>query len=183
MRVRRWMRIVGLIGCVGSLTCGCYESAYQKTDVGAIEVKTIPAATLLVTKSEQQYFERPGRMFMRLFRYIENNQVSMTVPVEAEMKPGAMKFYVGTKDAKKPLKDVDKVRVVTARKRTVVSIGGMGQYTQANIGKAEKKLLSWLQAHPEHRRAGDPYAVFWDSPFTPGPLRRFEVHAEIEGAQ
>ena len=172
------MGVVGVSALVGLLSPGCYESAYRRTDVGKIEIKTIPAATVLVTKGENQYFEKPGRMFMRLFRYIEDNQVSMTVPVEAEMEPGVMKFYVGTKDAKKTLKDTGKVKVVTGEERKVVSIGAMGDYTQANVAKAEAKLRSWFGEHPDYKPVGDAYAVFWDSPFTPGPLRRFEVHIE-----
>ena len=37
-------------------------------------------------------------LFRKLFRYISTNDVSMTTPVEADIKPGKMRFFVGKKD-------------------------------------------------------------------------------------
>lgn len=167
---------LGVFALAGS---GCVESAYPKTDVGKIEMKEIPKSTVLVSAVDGSYFDRANPLFRRLFNYIKKNEVAMTVPVEAEMEPGTMKFYVGSQGRSTDLRDTSTVKVVTAAERTVVSLGCMGEYDREDFDKAVAKLQAWLKKHPEHASMGKPYAVFWDSPFTPGPLRRFEVHVVV----
>ena len=67
-----------------------YENIYDKTPVGVIEIKTLPAAVSLETQTTGDYFSSDNALFMRLFRYIDRNDLSMTVPVEAETSPGTM---------------------------------------------------------------------------------------------
>ena len=156
-----------------------FEKAFKKTDVGAIEVKEIPPSRLLETASAGRYFDNNDGLFMELFRYIRQNGVSMTVPVEADLKDGAMRFYVGTKDADRDLPDAGKVRVKEMPMRQVVSLGARGTYSEKNFKEAEKKLLAWFAKNDQHRPSAPAYAVFWDGPYKPGFLKRFEVHVPV----
>ena len=72
------------------------EQAYPKTVVDGIEIKTLPAATLIVSKSEKRYYEEDDRLFRPLFRFIQERDIAVTTPVEAEMDPGEMFFYIGS---------------------------------------------------------------------------------------
>ena len=156
-----------------------YEQAYPKTAVGQIELKELPAAKLMVTKTDGEYFTADNGLFMRLFRYINSNQVAMTIPVEAEFKPAAMRFYVGPAQQGKELNAHGEVKIVTLPKRTVLAVGARGAYSWKNIVAAQAKLTDWLTAHQEYVAAGEAYGVFWNSPFMPGFLKRFEIHVAV----
>jgi DNA gyrase inhibitor GyrI len=156
-----------------------YEAAYPKTPKGAIEIKTIPAAKLMVTESPGGYFDRSNDLFRRLFRYISANDVSMTVPVEAQVENAQMKFYVSKADSSKNLPEQGQVKVVNLPERTVVSIGIRGSYTKEKFDKNREKLTVWLRENPRYQPAGDAYAVYWDAPFVPWFLKHSEVHIPV----
>lgn len=155
------------------------ESAFNKAPVGRIEIKTIPESRVLMSEMKGNYFNTKNSLFRALFNYIQNNQVSMTVPVEAEIDSSKMKFYLGTKDKVKDLPNKNNVRVETAPGRTVVSIGIRGAYTKRNFDKALKKLEVWLKENIQYVPVGEAYGVFWDAPFMPWFLKRSEVHIPI----
>lgn len=106
------------------------EQAFKKTPAGSIEVKIIPESTVLVAETGGRYYGTRNDLFRRLFNYISENNVTMTVPVEARVDNAQMKFYVGSKDKIKDLKNQGNVQVVTVPQRTVVSIGMRGAYTE-----------------------------------------------------
>ena len=155
------------------------ESAFKKAPVGKIEIKTIPESRVLMSEMDGNYYNTKNILFRALFNYIQDNQVSMTVPVEAEIDSSKMKFYLGTKDKVKDLPDRKNVRVVNIPGRTVVSIGIRGAYTKDNFGKALEKLEAWLKENKQYVQKGDAYGVFWDAPFMPWFLKRSEVHIPI----
>jgi len=156
------------------------EQAFKKTPVGKIEIKVIPESTVLVAESSGNYYGGRNDLFRRLFSYISENNVAMTVPVEARVENAQMKFYVGTKDKIKALKDQGSVQVVTVPQRTVLSIGIRGAYTESSFIKAKTQLEQWLTNNKEYRQAGEAYAVFWDAPFMPWFLKRSEVHITVD---
>ncbi len=156
------------------------EQAFKKTPVGKIEIKVIPEATVLVAESSGNYYGGRNDLFRRLFSYISENNVAMTVPVEARVENAQMKFYVGTKDKIKALKNQGSVQVVTVPQRTVLSIGIRGAYTESSFIKAKAQLEQWLTNNKEYRQAGEAYAVFWDAPFMPWFLKRSEVHITVD---
>lgn len=155
------------------------ESAFNKTSAGKIEIKTIPVSKVLLSEMDGNYFTTKNILFRSLFNYIQDNQVSMTVPVEAEIDSSTMKFYLGTKDKIKDLPDKRNVRVVTVPGRTVVSIGIRGAYTKSNFDKALTKLEGWLKENTQYVPVGEAYGVFWDAPFMPWFLKRSEVHIPV----
>ena len=156
-----------------------YEAMYAKTAVDEIEIKQLPAATLLATTQPGSYFDRDNDMFRRLFRYIRDHDVSMTVPVEATVDEARMLFYVGQTDRDKQLADQGPVQVIRLPARTVLSIGMRGAYTRSRFERGRERLRQWLRDNPGYRSAGDPYAVYWDSPFVPWFLKRSEVHIPL----
>ncbi|MEZ7844307.1 MAG: heme-binding protein, partial [Opitutales bacterium] len=103
-----------------------YESAFARTDVSTIEIKTIPAARLLASQSDKSYFESNNGLFRPLFRYIQANDIAMTTPVEAAIEAGTMYFYVGSDYADLELKDTDEVTIIELPERTVLSLGVRG---------------------------------------------------------
>lgn len=163
---------------VATLDAAAYEQAFSKTPVDVIEVRTLPASRLLATEANGEYFEHSDGLFKRLFKYISDNNIPMTVPVEGQLDRAEMRFYLGG-DVSPALDDTDSVRVVSVASRRVVSIGGKGSYAESNVRRLRERLQSWLEAQNEWRAAGDTYAVFWNGPFTPWFMKRFEVHIPL----
>ena len=156
------------------------EEAYPRTSPGEMEVKKLPAARLLLAESPKGYFEANNGLFMRLFRYIDSHQIPMTAPVEARVQPGVMVFYVDAKSAQRQdLTATDQVKLSTVPERWVAAIGIRGSYSQENFNEALGKLRTWLTQHPEYQATGEPYGVYWNSPFVPFFLKQSEVHIPV----
>ena len=162
------------------MSAAAYESAFAKTPPGKLEIKTIPASTLLKTQAAGDYFANSNQLFSRLFRYISDNDVAMTVPVKADIEPGAMYFYVGQAALGRGLKSTDSVTVVNEPARQVASIGVRGGYSEERFRTAQAELLSYLQSQPGYRATGKPYGIYWDGPFTLWFRKAFEVHIPVE---
>jgi effector-binding domain-containing protein len=172
-----------LVTLMSSQLASAYERAFPKTNVGTIEIKTVPAAQLLVAHGEGNYFDENNNLFRPLFRYIQANDISMTTPVEAEISPGTMYFYVGTERADKKLESTDEVSVIQLPERTVLSLGVRGRYNAENFNEAEKTLTDHLAKLDDWVQAGPPRAIYWNGPFTLGFLKRSEVHIPIKSNQ
>jgi peptide methionine sulfoxide reductase msrA/msrB len=164
-----------LQGALGMAT----ESIYPRTSPGACEIKEIPAATCLQAVGDKPYFGTENGLFMRLFSFIRDNRVAMTVPVEAEVEPGTMRFYLGREDRGRDLKGTPTVTVEAREARTVASCGVRGAYTPETYRRTLAALREWLGTQPQWEAAGDPYMVFWNSPFMPGFLKVSEVHIPL----
>jgi len=156
------------------------EQAYPKTPVGEIEIKTLPAATLIVSQSDKSYFEEDNQLFRPLFRYIQDRDIAMTTPVEAEMNPGEMLFYIGGDAEAETLTGTDSVSVRKLPERTVASIGARGSYSSSNFREARAKLEKWLSNQSKWEAIGEAKGVFWDGPFTLWFLKQFEVHIPVK---
>ena len=157
-----------------------YDSAYPMTAAGFCEIKTLPAGTILRTSSRGEYFEENKDLFMRLFRTINENRVPMTTPVEAKMKPGTMVFYLDSASAKrKDLQLPEGVKRQNLPERNVASVGIRGVYSQASYESNLAKLRDWLKSQGRWEEAGEPYAVYWNSPFMLPFLKRSEVHVPV----
>jgi len=161
-----------------------YEAAYPMTAAGLCEIKTLPAGTILRTSSRGEYFKENNDLFMRLFRTIQANKVPMTVPVEAGMKPGTMVFYLDTASARR--KDLQLPEGVSRKNlppRRVASIGIRGGYSRESFETHLAKLRAWLRNQKSWREAGEPYAVYWNSPFMVPFFKRSEVHLPVRSQE
>lgn len=156
-----------------------YEKAFKETKPGTIEIKEIPERTLIQARRGERYFAENNALFGQLFRYIKNNDVSMTVPVKAEIDPGKMYFYIGSKDLTKNLRNTDSVKVVTEPARTVMSMGVRGGYSEKNFEQARKNLFDQLEASKTWKQSGEVYAIFWNGPYVPAFMKTFEVHVPV----
>jgi len=156
-----------------------YEKAFEETGPGEIEIKTITERTLIVARRGGNYFDANNALFGTLFRYIQDNDVSMTVPVKADIEPGNMYFYIGTEDLKKELGNSGSVEVVTEPERQVMSLGVRGGYSEKNFKKARAKLLDQLASSKSWKMDGAVYAIFWNGPYVPAFMKRFEVHVPV----
>jgi len=157
-----------------------YEQAFPKTSVGVAEIKTLPAAHLIASQSDRPYFSNGNGLFRPLFRYISNNDIPMTTPVEAEIEPGVMYFYIGTDAINRAQRGTDRVSVHQVPERTVASIGARGGYSEKNFREAEKELRTWLETQDQYEATSDARGIFWDGPYVPGIFKRFEVHIPIK---
>jgi hypothetical protein len=172
-----WKVAVGLI--IISSELNAYESILEKTSVGTVKIIKIPERLALEAQSDTTYFEADNGLFRKLFRFISDNGVSMTTPVEAEIKPGKMRFFVGEKDKIKPIRSSSVVEVKKISPMLVVAIGVRGSYSEDRFRINEKELISWIKKNEKYEATGDAYAVYWNGPFVPGFLKRSEVHIPI----
>ena len=162
----------------GELAMG-YESIYPQTPVDTLEIKNLPERVALITTAPGDAFENRGTAFMKLFDYIRANQVSMSVPVQANPSTNEMIFLVGSEDqARHPQSDTN-VTVHTLPATTVVSLGLRGRYTRDQYAGGLKKVTEWLSSHPEWQTNAPPYLVYWNSPFRLWFLRRAEIHQPV----
>ena len=159
-----------------------FERLYSPTPVGKVEIKELPARVALSSNADGAYFARDNKLFMTLFEYIKENDISMTVPVEAEIEEAEMRFFVGEGLVDEQLDSTPGVSVTAMPNRQVVSVGLRGSYSEATFARGERELASWLSAHPEWRPAAPPYAVYWNGPYIPALFRRSEVHIPIAPA-
>jgi hypothetical protein len=159
------------------------EKAFPPTAVGQIEIKELPAGVLLESASDQSYFNSANGLFRPLFRYISDREIAMTTPVEARVDPGRMYFWVAADEVEKVDGDTQSVRVIHIPARTVAAAGGRGGYTERNFNRTRDQLLAWLEEQDEWRVSGEPFAVYWNGPFTLTLLKRYEVQVELVPAR
>jgi effector-binding domain-containing protein len=177
---------LGLIALLGLLWFGAqssseaYESNYPKTPVGVVEIKCLPAASVMQAEGTGTSFKEADKPFFTLFKELKANQMAMTVPVEIDAPTNRLRFFVPSKDVARISHPVSsQVQLVKMPERTVLSIGQRGGYSQKRFEDGTHKLEQWLNQHPEWQAAGPAYAVFWNGPYTPGFLKRAEVHLPV----
>jgi effector-binding domain-containing protein len=171
---------VALALAVASAKLAAVSEAYPRTSPGDLELKTLPAARWMRTESSTDYFAADNGLFMKLFRYIDSNKIPMTAPVEAGIKPGTMVFYMDDASAKRAdLTETPQVKLSSVPERRVASIGIRGSYSRENYEEALTELRTWLAKRTDVKAAGEPYAVYWNSPFVPFFLKQSEVHIPV----
>ena len=155
------------------------QSAFPPTAPGLCELKTLPAGMLLKTEGAGSYFSASNGLFRPLFSYISSRQIAMTTPVEARIDQAAMYFWVAESERAKVTGSDGRVVVVEVPARFVASMGAKGGYSRENFEETRDALLRWLATRPDVVPAGPAYAVYWNSPFTPWFLKRYEVHVPV----
>ena len=175
---------VALALASASARLGAVSEAYPRTSPGDLELKTLPAARWMRTESANDYFAADNGLFMKLFRYIDSNKIPMTAPVEAGIKPGTMVFYMDDASAKRvDLAETAQVKLSSVPERQVAAIGIRGSYSRENYEEALTELKAWLAKRTDVKASGEPYAVYWNSPFVPFFLKQSEVHIPVAPAK
>jgi len=177
MKIFLW---VTLALAAASARLSAVSEAYPRTSPGDLELKTLPAARWMRTESSNDYFAADNGLFRKLFRYIDSNKIPMTAPVEAGIKPGTMVFYMDEASAKRAdLAETPQVKLSSVPERRVAAIGIRGSYSRENYEEALTELKAWLAKRTDVKPAGEPYAVYWNSPFVPFFLKQSEVHIPV----
>ena len=135
------------------------QAAFPPTPPDSNEVKTLPAGILLQAAGRGNYFDGADNLFSPLFRY--------------------MLFWVAPAEQNKLAGNEAGVEIITVPPRRVASRGERGGYTRENFIEARTKLLAWVATQPDLAAAGEPYAVYWNAPFVPFFMKRFEVHVPV----
>ena len=159
------------------------QEAFPPTPAGTTEIKTLPAGVLLKSAGRGNYFDGADNLFGPLFRYISKHNIAMTTPVEARIDDAAMFFWVAESERTKVAGNEAGVEVINIPERRVASHGARGGYSRANFEKARATLLAWLAAQSAVEAAGEPYGVYWNAPYVPFFLKRFEVHIPVRPRQ
>ena len=140
---------------------------------GAFEIRVYPEILIVATDRG-----RDGDSFMRLFRYIDGanatkEKISMTTPVF--MVDGKMAFVMPEKNqAAPPSPTSAQVKLDRMRAQQVA----VYRYSGARSDKSETTALEVLRAWMAENKlveVGDPFAAYYDPPWTPGFMRRNEV--------
>lgn len=155
------------------------EQAFPPTAPGVAEFKTLPAGMLLKATGQGSYFDQSNQLFRPLFSYISTNKIAMTTPVEAKIDGAAMYFWVAASEQSKVAGNAAGVEVIMIPERRVASLGASGSYSRENFEQTRDKLLSWLALQPGMEAAGEPYAVYWNGPFTLWFAKQSEVHVPV----
>jgi effector-binding domain-containing protein len=155
------------------------EQAFPPTAPGIAELKTLPAGMLLKTTGQGSYFDQSNQLFRPLFSYISKHEIAMTTPVEAQIDSAAMYFWIAASEQPKVTGPAAGVEVIRIPERRVASLGARGSYSRANFEKTRDELLAWLARQPGLEVAGEPYAVYWNGPFTLWFAKQFEVHVPV----
>ena len=157
-----------------------YETMFEQTPVGEIKIVELPERIALEATSSGSYFQSDNGLFRKLFRYISSNDVAMTTPVEADIDPGKMRFFVGAKDQDKNFSSTEVVEVRKIAPQKVLAIGVRGSYSKKKFMDNKQKLIQWLDKEKKYEATGEAYAVYWDGPFVLGFFKRSEVHIPIK---
>jgi len=176
----RTRAVVLAFAVLGATTVQAFESMYERTDVGEVEVKNIPALRAVQAEGQGNTFDNIGEPFKILFRYIRKNDYPFTIPIEAETARNVLRIYPTRSLADGDVATGEEVEIVSVPPRTVLSVGLRGSYSRKLYTKGLKELRGWLEENPEWQQTGEPYKVFWDPVWIPGFLKRSEVHIPVK---
>lgn len=154
------------------------EAMYPKTGSGEVELKELPARLALTVPGRGEMRADGNGHFMKLFRYIKDNDIPMTTPVETG-GDRKMSFFVSDTISSAGLKSTGQVQVVEMPPRTVVSAGLRGSYSRENLEEGLARARAWLDKRSDWKADGEPYAAFWSAPMVPGFLKRSEIHIPV----
>ena len=150
------------------------------TPSGVTEIKDIPESVVIESSANGEYFDKSNGLFIHLFNYIRDNDIPMTVPVEAGISSANMRFYIIGEQENRKLEDGREVKVIRVPAKKVASLGMRGSYSESNVKSAEKKLVEWITSSGKYKQTGLPYAVYWNSPFRLWFLKHYEIHVPVE---
>ncbi len=172
---------LGSIAMTILASCTQAYKAYQPTPKNKVIVKNIPELTAFEANCEGNYFTNSNQLFRTLFRYLNDNKLAMTIPVEANINPGKMVFIVKDSQTAQKLRSTNLVKVIKIPQRKVLSVGLKGRYSQENFNRGKKMLQDYLNKNPEYEKNGDFFAVYWDNPMiVPYFIRKSEVNVPIK---
>lgn len=180
---------IGLLAVAGAGYMFYREKSVEKPNYepsetdGSFEVRDYPELLVAEAVAAGDRTAALDKGFGQLADYIfaksrDGAKVAMTAPVLSSSASGgkwATRFLMPSKFTKDSLPaagpDVA-IKTIPARKVAVFQFGGV---TEEDVLAAhEQELKDWVGAK-KFKAAGEPERAFYNSPFTPGPLRRTEI--------
>jgi hypothetical protein len=194
--VKRLIAIaVGLMtaGCsVVGVRSGTEEPRHAVVDtVGAIEIRSYGERVAIETRVTADEEQARSEGFMRLAGYIfgdnrERGKIAMTAPVGESRDPSGgwrIRFYAPsslTPEAM-PAPDNPLVSVVAVPAETLAVLRFSGSRSPEAVKERQDELLRGLDSSPWRPR-GQPFAWFYDPPWTIPAFRRNEVAVAVSRA-
>jgi hypothetical protein len=71
------------------------------------------------------------------------------------------------------------VERVEKKERVVASVGVRGGYSKESFEVNAERIREWIKTQPGWKAEGEPYVVYWNSPFVIWFLKRSEVHLPV----
>ncbi|HEX2726531.1 MAG TPA: heme-binding protein [Beijerinckiaceae bacterium] len=109
-------------------------------------------------------------------------EIAMTAPVETAGTPDGviMRFFLPTTVTRDnaPVPNDARVKIVEVPEETIAALTFSGRGTEEALADNKRELLGALASSPWHA-AEEPYALFYDPPFTLPFLRRNEVAVRV----
>ena len=185
---------VGLLAVAGAGYMFYREKSVEKPKYepseadGSFEVRAYPELLVAEAVAAGDRTAALDKGFGQLADYIfaksrDGAKVAMTAPVLSSTATGgkwATRFVMPSKFTKDTLPETGAdvaIKTVPARKVAVFQFGGV---TEEDVLAAhEQELKDWVGAK-KFEAAGEPERAFYNSPFTPGPLRRTEIWLPIK---
>jgi hypothetical protein len=109
---------------------------------------------------------------------ITSQKIPMTAPVVSDAASMSFVMPAGTKGDETPDPLDSRVRIVTLPERDIAIIRFSGYASREDVDAATSRLQAGLKSEGIVT-AGQPFLMRYDSPWTPGFLRRNEVGIEI----
>lgn len=121
---------------------------------------------------------RPQEKIPMTAPVITSQKIPMTAPVVSDSASMSFVMPAGSKREDIPDPLDSRVRIVALPERDLAVIRFSGYASQEDVDAATSRLLAGLE-NEGIGTAGQPFLMRYDSPWTPGFLRRNEVAAEI----
>lgn len=184
---------VGLLAVAGAGYMFYREKSVEKPKYepseadGSFELREYPELLVAEAVAGGDRSAALDKGFGQLADYIfaksrDGAKVAMTAPVLSSAAAGgkwATRFVMPSKFTKDTLPETGAdvaIKTIPARKVAVFQFGGV---TEEDVLSAnEQELRDWVGAK-KFEAAGEPERAFYNSPFTPGPLRRTEIWLPI----
>lgn len=199
MRVTRTGLLAGAAGLIGATAAALYvrelgteHAGYTvEQDEGAFAVRRYPQLLVAETRAAGGRKQALNTGFGRLAGYIfgtdrpdgDRSRIAMTAPVLAD-RTGACwrtRFVLPRGLTAGELPDPGaEVAIAQAPARRVAAVRFAGRATDTRLEDAERTLRAWLLTRGLTPTGPVEYA-FYNSPMTPGPLRRNEVLLPLDG--
>ena len=150
---------------------------------GAFSVRDYPRLLVAETVAEGLRESALSRGFLALADYISGRhggrRIPMTVPVLADGDEDGRgwrtRFVMPARLSPEALPEPEQGIVVRALEpRRIAAVRFTGEANEESLAAHEDELRGWIAKHG-HSPAGPVEHAFYNSPLTPGPLRRNEV--------
>lgn len=150
---------------------------------GAFSVRDYPRLLVAETVAEGLRESALSRGFLALADYISGRhggrRIPMTVPVFADGDEDGRgwrtRFVMPARLSPEALPEPEQGIVVRALEpRRIAAVRFTGEANEESLAAHEDELRGWIAEHG-HSPAGPVEHAFYNSPLTPGPLRRNEV--------